>query len=132
MQSYRKLVRPINSGVADLFDLLLVKQRSPCIIRKRVDRHLYNNNHRPLALLMSSPQPTQIEGDAILCTNVTTLTEIINLNCIPSVQVHDTAVTRPLRLALGSATRQGLFARLTSVFFYKLRNPHGTPTFQQN
>ena len=53
-------------------------------------------------------QPTQIEGDAILCTNmltdVTTLTEIINLNCIPSVQVHDTAVTRPLRLALGLAT----------------------------
>ena len=55
---------------------------------------------------MSSPQPTQIEGDAILCTDVltdvTTLTEIINLNCIPSVQVHDTAVTRPFRLALGS------------------------------
>ena len=53
-------------------------------------------------------QLTQIEGDAILCgdvlTDVTTLTEIINLNCIPSVQVHDTAVTRPLRLALGSAT----------------------------
>ena len=48
---------------------------------------------------------TQIEGDAILCTDVltgvTTLTEIIS---IPSVQVHDTAVTRPLRLALGSAT----------------------------
>ena len=53
---------------------------------------------------MSGPQPTQIEGDTILCTDVTTLTEIINLNCIPSVQVHDTAATRPLRLALGSAT----------------------------
>ena len=52
---------------------------------------------------MSGPQPTQIEGDAILCTDVTTLMEIINLNCIPSVQVHDTAATRPLRLALGSA-----------------------------
>ena len=35
--------------------------------------------------------------------DITTLTEIINLNCIPSVQVHDTAVTRPLRLVLGSA-----------------------------
>ena len=57
---------------------------------------------------MSSPQPTQIEGDTILCTDVltdvTTQTEIINLNCIPSVEVHDTAVTRPLRLTLGSAT----------------------------
>ena len=41
---------------------------------------------------MSSPQPTQIEGDTILCT------EIINLNCIPFVQVHDTAVTRGSRL----------------------------------
>ena len=37
-------------------------------------------------------------------TDVTTLKEIINLNCIPSVQVHDTVVTRPLRLALGSTT----------------------------
>ena len=47
---------------------------------------------------MSSPQPAQIEGDAILCTDVLTdgLTEIINLNCIPSVQVHDKAVTRLL------------------------------------
>ena len=51
------------------------------------------------------PQPTQIKGDACtdMLTDVTTLTEIINLNCIPSVQVHDTAVTRPLRLALRSA-----------------------------
>ena len=58
--------------------------------------------------IILDPQPTQIEGDAILCndvlTDVTTLTEIINLNCIPSVQVHDTAVTRSLRLVLGSAT----------------------------
>ena len=39
-------------------------------------------NLRPLALLTSSPQPTQIEGDAILCTDVlsdiNTLKEIIN------------------------------------------------------
>ena len=28
----------------------------------------------------------------------------MNLNYIPSVQVRDTAVTRPLRLVLGSAT----------------------------
>ena len=59
-------------------------------------------------IIVLDPQPTQIEGDAILrtdvLTDVTTLMEIINLNCIPSVQVHDTAVTRPLRLALGSAT----------------------------
>ena len=58
--------------------------------------------------IILDPQPTQMEGDTILCidvlTDITTLTEIINLNCIPSVQVHDTAVTRPLRLALGSAT----------------------------
>ena len=58
--------------------------------------------------IILDPQPTQIKGNAILCTDVltevTTLTEIINLNCIPSVQVHDMAVTRPLRLALGSAT----------------------------
>ena len=54
--------------------------------------------------IILDPQPTQIEGDAILCTDVTTLTGIINLNCIPSAQVHDTAVTKPLRLALGSAT----------------------------
>ena len=63
--------------------------------------------------IILDPQPTQIEGDAILCTDVltdvTTLTEIINLNCIPSVQVHDTAVTRPLRLVLGSATPDYVF-----------------------
>ena len=74
---------------------------------------------KALALFTSSPQPTQIEGNAILCTDVlsdvTTLTEIINLNCIPSVQVHDTAVTRPLPLALGSATPDYIGLRLFSM-----------------
>ena len=67
---------------------------------------------------MSSLQPTQIEGDAILCTDVNTLTEIINLNCIPPVQVHDTAVTGPLRLALGSGYARKSGAKLITTIVY--------------
>ena len=78
------------------------------IIRKRDDRHLYITTFS-LALLISWAQVVTAYTNRKrqpFCTDVNTdvTTEIVNLNYIPSVQVHDTAVTRPLRLALGSAT----------------------------
>ena len=75
---------------------------------------------------MSSPQPTQIEGDAILyvdvLTDVTTLTEIINLNCIPSVQVHDTAVTRRILRRIASDSSNLFLLANLFPFMFLLRN----------
>ena len=65
-----------------------------------------------------------LEGDAILCTDVltdvTTLKEIINLNCIPSVQVHDTIDSR-------ERNRD----RKPQVFTRSLRTPAGYRVFKR-